>query len=76
MQPVRFAHDIPTCWNSTYKLICQSDEYKKLLCDFMCYNISSIILHSSQWNMCTKICQLLKVFNDATNIVWCILPYN
>ena len=33
----------------------------------MRYNVTSIILHPSQWNMCTKICQLLKVFNDATN---------
>ena len=33
----------------------------------MCYNVSSIILHLTQQNMCTKICQLLKVFNNATN---------
>ena len=33
----------------------------------MRYNVTSIILHPSQWNMCTKIYQLLKVFNDATN---------
>ena len=45
MWPVRFARDVSTCWNSTYKLLCQSDEYKELLYDFMRYNISSIILH-------------------------------
>ena len=67
MRPVRFARYVPTRWNSTYKLLCQYDEYKELLCDFMCYNVSFIILHHSQWNMCIKICQLLKVFNDATN---------
>ena len=33
----------------------------------MRYNVNSIILHPSQWNMCTKNYQLLKVFNDATN---------
>ena len=33
----------------------------------MRYHVTSIILHPSQWTMCTKICQLLKVFNDATN---------
>ena len=33
----------------------------------MRYNVSYIILHPSQWNMCIKICQLLKVFNDTTN---------
>ena len=32
----------------------------------MRYNVSSIILHHTQWNMCTKICQSLKMFNDAT----------
>ena len=59
--------DVPTRWNSTYKLLCQSDECKKLLCDFMLYNVSSIILHPTQWNMCIKICKILKVFNDAAN---------
>ena len=63
MSGIRFSCDIPTHWNSTYKLLCQSDEYKDLLCD----NISSIILHPNQWNMCTKIGQILKVFNDVTN---------
>ena len=33
----------------------------------MRYNVSSIILHPQQWHMCTKLCKLLKVFNDATN---------
>ena len=37
---IRFSRDIPTRWNSTYKLLCQSDEYKDLLCDFMRYNVS------------------------------------
>ena len=66
MRGVRFSRDVPTRWNSTYKSLCQSDEYKELLCDFMRYNVSSIILHSIQWNMCTKIYQLLKVFSDVT----------
>ena len=38
-----------------------------MLCDFIRYNVSFIILHLNQWNMYTKICQLLKVFKDATN---------
>ena len=33
----------------------------------MRYNVSSIILHPTQWNMFTKICQLLKIFNNVTN---------
>ena len=37
-----------------------------MLCNFIRYNVSSIILLSTQWNICTEICQLLKVFNDAT----------
>ena len=45
---IRFARDIQTCWNFTYKLLYQSDEYKVLLCDFMRYNISFIIFHSQQ----------------------------
>ena len=48
MRGIRFSRDVPTRWNSTYKLLCQSDEYKDLLCDFMHYNVSSIILHPNQ----------------------------
>ena len=36
----------------------------------MRYNVSSIILHPQQWYMCTKIFQLLKVFNDAINTLF------
>ena len=36
----------------------------------MHYNVISIILHHTQWNMCTKNFQLLKVFNDAINILF------
>ena len=36
----------------------------------MHYNVSSIILHPQQWYMCTKIFQLLKVFNDAINTLF------
>ena len=64
---VRFARNVPTHWNSTYKLFCQSDKYKYLLCDFMRYNVSYILLHLIQWYMYSKIYQLLKVFNDVTN---------
>ena len=48
MHGIRFSRDVPTRWNSTYKLLCQFDEYKNLLCDFMHYNVSSIILHPVQ----------------------------
>ena len=36
----------------------------------MRYNVSSIILHPQQWHMYTKICQSLKVFNDAINTLF------
>ena len=45
MRGIRFSRDVSTRWNSTYKLLYQSDEYKELLCDFIHYNVSSIILH-------------------------------
>ena len=38
----------------------------------MRYNVTLIILHPSQWNICTKIYQLLKVFNNATNTLFAI----
>ena len=36
----------------------------------MHYNVSSIVLHPAQWNMYTKTCQLLKIFNDITNTLF------
>ena len=36
----------------------------------MCYNVNSIILYLQQWYICGKICQLLKIFNDATNTLF------
>ena len=36
----------------------------------LCVNDSSIILHPQLWHMCTKIYQLLKVFNDTTNTLF------
>ena len=62
IQSIKFARDVPTRWSSTYKLLCQSDEYKELLYDFMRYNVSSTILYPQQWHMCTKIYQLLNFF--------------
>ena len=45
-RPRKFSRDVLTCLNSTYKLLCDSDDYKKkLLCDFMQHNISNIILY-------------------------------
>ena len=38
MRGIRFSRDVPTRWNSTYKLLCQSDEYK------ICYVILYVIM--------------------------------
>ncbi|KZV13529.1 zinc finger BED domain-containing protein RICESLEEPER 2-like, partial [Dorcoceras hygrometricum] len=65
----RFARDVPTRWNSTYKLLLSTFEYKELLCGFFGQVVqsSSLYLFSNQWNICTTICEILKVFSDATD---------
>ena len=35
----------------------------------MQYNASDIILYLHHRDICSKICQLLKAFNDATNVL-------
>ncbi|KZV33875.1 hypothetical protein F511_17799 [Dorcoceras hygrometricum] len=35
MRPKRYARDVPTRWNSTYKLLLSTFEYKDLLCAFL-----------------------------------------
>ncbi|KZV13551.1 hypothetical protein F511_45286, partial [Dorcoceras hygrometricum] len=65
----RFARDVPTRWNSTYKLLLSTFEYKDLLCGFFGQVVqsSSLYLYANQWNICTTICEILKVFSDATD---------
>ena len=48
MRFVRFSRYVSTRFNSSYKLLYQSDEYKELLCDFMHYNVNFIVLHPIQ----------------------------
>ncbi|KAL5738266.1 hypothetical protein ACOSP7_031027 [Xanthoceras sorbifolium] len=64
--PIRFSRDVPTRWNSKYKLLCESYDYRELLVRFMQHNVSSVNLYAHNWDVCTKICMLLKVFHDAT----------
>ncbi|KAL5775817.1 hypothetical protein ACOSP7_013374 [Xanthoceras sorbifolium] len=64
--PIRFSRDVSTRWNSTYKLLCESYDYRELLVRFMQHNVSSVNLYAHYWDVCTKICMLLKVFHDAT----------
>ncbi|KAK3211844.1 hypothetical protein Dsin_016550 [Dipteronia sinensis] len=37
-RPIRFSRDVPTHWNSTYKLLFESYDYRDLLVSFMKYN--------------------------------------
>ncbi|KZV31018.1 hypothetical protein F511_18122 [Dorcoceras hygrometricum] len=69
MRAKRFARDVPTRWNSTYKLLLSIFQYKELLCGFFGQVVqsSSLYLFSNQWNICTTICEILKVFSDATD---------
>ena len=69
MRPVRFSHNVPTHWNSTYKLFCQFDEYKEMLC-ILCVIMLVILFCILHNGMCTKIYQLLKVFTDASNTLF------
>ena len=65
-RPRRFSRDVPTRWNSTYELLNQSFEYKVLLCAFISTNVPQLELSRQHWNICHKILDCLKVFNDAT----------
>ena len=67
MHPIKFSRDITTRWNSTYKLLNESVEYKELLVSFITYNVPSISLQLNHWDAYIKILELLHVFNDATN---------
>ncbi|KAK3225978.1 hypothetical protein Dsin_005840 [Dipteronia sinensis] len=67
MRPIKFSRDISTRWNSTYKLLNESVVYKELLVSFITYNVPSISLQLKHWDICIKILELLRVFNDATN---------
>ncbi|KZV31820.1 hypothetical protein F511_25933, partial [Dorcoceras hygrometricum] len=62
MRAKRFARDVPTRWNSTYKLLLSTFEYKDLLCRFFGQVVqsSNIYLYANQWNICTTICEQKK----------------
>ena len=70
MHSKKFSRDITTRWNSTYKLLCESVEYKDLLVSFITYNVPSISLQLNNWDACIKILELLRVFNDTTNALY------
>ena len=67
--PKRFSRDVSTCWNLTYELLINNNDYKELLYDFIANNISDINLYSHQWDACKSILDTLAVFNNATYIL-------
>ena len=68
-RPKKFGRDVPTRWNSTYFLLNESFAYKDLLCSFIAHYQYDVELYPSHWEVCSKILDILKVFNDATNIL-------
>ncbi|KAI3474587.1 hypothetical protein Pfo_029589, partial [Paulownia fortunei] len=67
VRPKKFPRDVPTRWNSTYRLLEESIDYKDLLCQFFVQIISTPFhLYPHHWTVCEKICNILKIFNDAT----------
>ena len=69
VRPKKFGHDVPTRWNLTYFLLNQTFEYKELLCSFIAHNQYDVLLYPNHWEVCSKILDILKVFNDVTNIL-------
>lgn len=65
--PKRFSKDVPTRWNSTFKLLNQSFEYKDLLCSFAANYIPQYPIFPTMWNVCSSILNILRIFNDATH---------
>ena len=65
MRTKQFSRDFPIRWNSTYELFNDSNDYKKLLCDFIANNIGKISLYPHQWDACTNILDILNFFNDS-----------
>lgn len=66
VHPKRFSKDVGHRWNSTYVLLCQSLEYQNLLCSFATEYIPSSNLLPQIWDLCAKVMEIFKNFNDAT----------
>ena len=65
-KPKKFPRDVPHRWNSTYELLNQSFSYKELLCTFFANYVPQSNLYPQEWDICKRILDLLKVFNNAT----------
>lgn len=67
----KFTLDVSTRWNSTYKMLHGSYEFKEHLCAFFT-SISNEVnlnfyIYPQLWDTCSSLCALLAVFNNATN---------
>ena len=66
---VRFPRDVPTHWNTTYKLLAQSYNYRDLLVSFVQIHVSHVDLYQTHWDACYNVFNLLKIFYNVTNIL-------
>lgn len=66
MHPKRFSKDVPTRWNSTYDLLNDSYKYRHALCNFFTQEQVNCCLFPNQWDSCSSLMALLKIFKEAT----------
>lgn len=64
LEPKKILLDKPNRWNSTYKMLNDSFEYRETLCSFFEQQQCGIVLFPSQWDHCTDLCELLKLFKN------------
>lgn len=65
LPPKYFWIDMPSRWNSTYKLLNDTYQYREVLCAFFVKQQYDIVLSTNQWDVCYNLCQLLKTFKDV-----------
>lgn len=65
LEPKKILLDKPNRWNSTYKMLNDSFEYRETLCSFFEQQQCGIVLSPSQWDHSTYLRALLKVFKGV-----------
>ena len=66
IRPKNFPRDVSTRWNSTYKMIFDSYQYRELLSAFATQNIEGSNVFGDVWVVARDIIEVFKVFHDAT----------
>lgn len=66
VRPRKFPKDVCTRWNSTYKMIYESYEYRELLCSFAALHIPEADIFGDCWTTAKEIIEVFKTFYDAT----------